>query len=254
MPAALAALRHRPRALRLGLLAAAAAAVVVTVLGLRPIVQAADHYAFADARTVLGVPHGWNVLSNLPFALVGMLGLVRAEGLAPGSCLAARVVFVAIAAAALGSSVYHLAPSPDRLLLDRVPITLAFAGLFAWTLGDRLGPRLAPWTLGPLCALALAALLAWYRGGAGDGDLRPYVLVQALPLACIPLLLALFPGTLDGRRVALALLLYLAAKACELLDFELYAASGFVSGHALKHLLAAAACACFVPGPRVLRV
>lgn len=247
MSAALAALRLRPVSQRLALLLGLVAAVVTAVLALPPIVQAEDHYVFADVRPVLGIPNGLNVLSNLPFLLVGALGLVRARTLAPGPRGAAWLAFGAIAAAMLGSSWYHLEPGPDRLLFDRLPIIVAFVGLLAWTLGDRLEPRLVPWLLGPLLALALAALLAWYDSGSGAGDLRPYVLVQALPLACIPLLLALFPGELDGRRFALALLLYLAAKACEVLDHEVLAAGGLVSGHTLKHVLAAGTCACLVP-------
>jgi hypothetical protein len=55
------------------------------------------------------------------------------------------------------------------------------------------------------------------------------------------------PGELDGRRLAVAFTLYLAAKACELLDAEVFALGGLVSGHTLKHLLASAACFWLAP-------
>jgi hypothetical protein len=74
------------------------------------------------------------------------------------------------------------------------------------------------------------------------------LLTQAGPLAGIPLLLALFPGTLGTRAFACALGLYLVGKLCELYDGEIFALGGIVSGHTLKHLLSAAACACVVPG------
>lgn len=247
MRTALLRLHSLPRGARIALLFAGAAAVALAVLAQAPIVQPHDHYVFPDQRAFLGVPHALNVLSNLPFALVGALGWLRAASLEPRLRFAARVAFLAIAFATVGSSLYHLAPGPERLLVDRLPIALSFAGLTAWVLGDRLGSHWTPGALALLTAFALAALWVWFGSGVGDGDLRPYVLTQAVPLACIPLLLALFPGTLDARAFGLALLVYLLGKVCELFDRPLYELGGIVSGHTLKHLLSAAACACLVP-------
>ncbi len=195
---ALLRLHSLPRGARIALLFAGAAAVALAVLAQAPIVQPHDHYVFPDQRAFLGVPHALNVLSNLPFALVGVLGWLRVASLEPRLRFAARVAFLAIAFATAGSSLYHLAPGPERLLVDRLPIALAFAGLTAWVLGDRLGSH---WT----------------------------------------------PGALDARAFGLALLVYLLGKVCELFDRPLYELGGIVSGHTLKHLLSAAACACLVP-------
>ena len=41
-----------------------------------PIPQDPGYHLFADSRTLAGIPNAWNVLSNLPFLLVGLLGLV----------------------------------------------------------------------------------------------------------------------------------------------------------------------------------
>lgn len=248
MRAALPRLHALPHPTRLAIVGASAAAIVLALLARPPILQGAGYYAFADERAFLGIPHAFDVLSNLPFALVGWLGWRRVAGFEPRLRLAARLAFLAIGCVTLGSSFYHLAPGPERLLVDRLPITVAFAGLTAWVLGDRLGLRWTPPALGALLAFAAASLWIWFGSGAGDGDLRPYVLTQAGPLAGIPLLLALFPGTLGARGFAWALGLYLVAKLCELYDHEIFALGGIVSGHTLKHLLAAAACACLVPG------
>jgi hypothetical protein len=245
--ATLALMRTAPLPVRLGAILFLAALAVAVVFARSAIFHGRGTYGLADRRELLGIPNALDVLSNLPFALVGGLGLARARLVERAQRLPARIAFLAIGCAALGSSYYHLAPDPGRLLLDRLPITVAFMSIFAWVLGDRLGPRWGTRALAPLVGLGLAALWTWRGSGAGDGDLRPYVLVQAVPLACIPVLLALFPGQLDGRRFAWALFLYLCGKLTELFDAEVFALGGLVGGHALKHLLSAAACACLVP-------
>ena len=247
MPALVLRLRERSRALRLGLVAGACLAAVA-ILALRgPIFEVTNEGTLADRRTFFGLPNAWNVLSNLPFAAVGALGLARVRPLAPALRPAVFLCFLAIAAVALCSGFHHLAPSPERLLVDRLPITLAFVGLFAWVLGDRLHPR---WALAlplPGALLAFLALWLWSHGGTGTGDLRPYALVQVLPLVAIPLLLTLFPGELRETRFLAALALYGLALACQALDARIFALGEIVSGHTVKHLLAAAACACLVP-------
>lgn len=58
------------------LLAAVAGVLLIAVFG-PPVAQVADYHAFADAHTRWGVPHAFDVLSNLPFALVGLAGAWR---------------------------------------------------------------------------------------------------------------------------------------------------------------------------------
>lgn len=225
------------------------AVVAWAVFARPPVLQNAAYFGHADQRAFLGLPNALNVLSNVPFAFAAWFGLRRIRALPAAQRGAARLTFLAVGAVTLGSAVYHLDPRPAGLLIDRLPISLAFAALFAWILGDRLGARWTARTLVPLLALSLLTLWIWYGSGKLDGDLRPYGLVQAIPLACVPFLLALFPGELDERRFAFALFLYLFAKVCEHLDAEIYALGELVSGHTLKHLLAAAACAFLAPRP-----
>jgi hypothetical protein len=246
-------LRARPAPLRAALVAAAMAAAVTAVYVL-PLARLAHRSTgnFADGRTILGIPNGLDVLSNLPFALVGLLGFVRLPRVVPELRREACTLYVALIAVLAGSSFYHLAPSAGRLLFDRLPITVAFMSVFALVLGDRVSPRLAH-RLHPVLLLAAAgAALHWYFGGdsPGGGDLRPYALVQAVPLVALPALLVFFPGRLDERRLALAVLFYGSAKLCELGDAWIWEQGGFVSGHTLKHLLAGVACFFLLPGPR----
>ena len=44
---------------------------LAAVLLLSPIPQDQGYHRFADGRSLLGIPNFWNVVSNLPFVLIG---------------------------------------------------------------------------------------------------------------------------------------------------------------------------------------
>jgi hypothetical protein len=206
------------------------------------------YHLFADARTVLGVTSGLNVLSNVAFAVVALAGLrllARGDAMVQerGERWAWVVFFVGVGLTSLGSSWYHLAPSNDTLLWDRLPMAVAFLALLAATVAERIGSELGGRLLGPMVLAGIGGVLFWAATErAGAGDLRPYVLVQFFPLLAIPLILVLFPARYDGAWLYLvALGLYAAAKATELADGAILRFTGVVSGHTLKHLLAAGA-------------
>ena len=48
---------------------------IIGMLMAEPIAQDSGYHQFADQRTILGVPNFWNVVSNLPFLIVGLMGL-----------------------------------------------------------------------------------------------------------------------------------------------------------------------------------
>jgi hypothetical protein len=62
---------NRPALLFLGLMAASLTALLL----LPPITQDQSYHRFADQRAFFGVPNFWNVVSNLPFIAVGVVGL-----------------------------------------------------------------------------------------------------------------------------------------------------------------------------------
>jgi hypothetical protein len=45
--------------------------MLASLLGLPPIVQDQNYHDFADQRTLFGIPHFWNVISNIPFIGIG---------------------------------------------------------------------------------------------------------------------------------------------------------------------------------------
>ncbi len=227
-------------------------AVCALVAALAPWLTAwlAPHFAqpqayhdFADQRTLLGVPHALNVLSNLAFIAAGAIGLARFATLhfIDGS-MAARaswwVLFAGVLLTGFGSGWYHLDPNDATLVWDRLPMAFAFSGLIAGTLAER-APKLAWPLLVVLAAVGAGSVLYW----RATGNLLPYLVMQAgfIIIAVAATALMRAPATLANRLYGAAAL-YAAAMISEKLDRPIEALTGgLVSGHTLKHLFAAAA-------------
>ncbi len=225
------------------------ATVALAALALHgPIAQPAGYHAFADRRAIGPLPNAADVLSNLPFALVGLRGfaaLRRGDTSLP-SRPAWRLLCAALVATAAGSAFYHWAPADAPLVADRIPIAWACVAVLAAFVAERGWPAAARPAL--LAAAVLAATLTvplWWA----SGDLRAYLAVQGLPLLVVAaaLLLRIAPAHRGAAPVAAwwgVLAAYAAAKAAEVFDTSIYTAlGGLVSGHTLKHLLAAAGAA-----------
>ncbi len=226
------------------LLALVVAAAVAGVFLLDSIPQDPAYHVFADRRAFFGVPNFWNVATNLPFLAVGVLGWAWIGRIAsPPLATHYRVLCTAIALVAFGSGWYHFAPSNAALVWDRLPMTVAFMALFAALLADRVSWLLGRALLWPLVVAGIASIAWWVRTeSVGAGDLRAYALVQFLPMLLMPLVLLLWrEGSLAARPIWLALAAYGVAKLAEHFDMAIFAATGFVGGHALKHLAAALA-------------
>jgi len=208
-----------------------------------PISQPTNYHHFADDRSMIGIPRALNVLSNIPFLIIGIWGMwwLRDQSKTPERH-AYLILFAGVALTCFGSGYYHADPSNDRLVWDRFPMTLGFMGLFTAIVTERVTSK-AEGLLLPLLLIGLGSVLYWdWTESRGVGDLRPYVLVQFLPLLLIPLTLLLFPPKYTrGSDIGVAIGWYLAAKVLEAADVPIYAATGFVSGHSLKHLAAAVA-------------
>lgn len=214
---------------------------LLTAWWLPPIAQDVNYHRFADARPFLGVANFANVASNLPFLLAGIAGavLVVRRRIA-GARLAWAVFFAGVALVALGSSYYHLRPNNDTLVWDRLPMTVAFMGLFVGVVSEHIDVRLERWLLLPAVAVGALSVLWWDYAD----DLRLYAWVQFTPLLLIAAAAALFPARFSHRVYLLyGLGFYLAAKCAEMFDRDLFALTT-VGGHALKHLLAALGASC----------
>ena len=222
-----------------------AAAAIAGVFLLDPIPQDPAYHAFADTRKMAGVANAWNVLSNLPFLVAGAFGFLTLPRLASPLLRTHYLVFCAgITLVAAGSAYYHFEPSIRALVWDRLPMTVAFMALLSAVVADRFSWLIGRALLGPLIALGVASIAWWLRTElAGAGDLRLYGAVQFLPMLLIPMMLVLRNGQwIRARWLWAALGAYAAAKLAEHFDAAIFSGLGWISGHGLKHLLAALSC------------
>lgn len=237
----------KPQARALGIwLLVATLAILAWMLPRIP--QPVEYHDFADQDSCFGMPHCLNTVSNALIVLTGLIGLRFLYGEAgrnafrePREALPYTVFFFAVILIGLASGYYHLAPDNHRLMWDRAAITLALMSWLAAILCERInlatGLRLLPLLL--VAGLGSVAYWGWSEAH-GRGDLRAYGLIQLLVLLLTPLLLLTYPPRYDGDKDILAVIgLYLLALLCDFSDRRIAMLTGMVSGHTLKHLLAA---------------
>jgi hypothetical protein len=235
------------------LLITVAAVVGIISLFVPPIPQPLAYHNFADHRPRLGIPNFGDVASNLPFAIIGVWGLIVL--LKPGLCKPGApkfadprerwlytVMFAALILTAFGSGYYHLAPDNARLVWDRIPIMMVFMALLAAVIAERVSVR-AGLILFPLLeVVGVASVLTWHAGELqGHGDLRFYAAVQVYAILILLLALLFPPKYTRGADFAAVVGFYALAKILEESDRQVFALGHIVSGHTLKHLAAAAA-------------
>ena len=212
----------------------------------KPIPQDETYHNFADQREILGIPNFWNVISNIPFFLVGLIGTIAGikkkwAGLDTPAHGAYLLFFIGVCLSGLGSSYYHLHPANDTLFWDRLPMAIAFMAFFSAIITEYVHEKLGRVMLLPLVVLGCCSVIYWrWTEQAGAGDLRFYALVQFLPMLLIPFIIITHKSRYTrSKDLYIVLLLYLGAKLAEHFDGFLYTFGRILSGHSLKHLLAA---------------
>jgi hypothetical protein len=225
-----------------------AIALAVVGLLLPPIPQPLSYHDFADHRAWLGIPNFGDVVSNVPFAIVGVWGLIFliTSGADKFSDPRERwlyiVMFAGLILTAIGSGYYHLAPDNARLVWDRIPIMIVFMALLAAVIAERVSVNAGLWLFPVLQAAGIGSVLLWRASELnGHGDLRFYAAVQVYSILVL-LLMLLFPTRYTRwSDYAVVVGFYVLAKILEETDRSVFSLGHVVSGHTLKHLAAAAA-------------
>ncbi len=231
---------------RLSILIVGVVIPIVIAFLLSPIPQPSEYHGFADARSLLGIPNFWNVVSNFLFLIFGLVGLrqlvVEKKSAACNEFFCFwSIFFISVALVCIGSAYYHWTPNNSTLVWDRLPMTLVFMSFFAFVIAERVNKTVGLILLPVFLLLGVSSVWYWdFTETAGAGDLRSYGLVQFLPMIEIPLICILFPN--DEREIKFlmhAFGWYALAKLLEHFDktvFDLIANQ--MGGHALKHLAA----------------
>lgn len=209
--------------------------LVLVGLSIPPIFQPDNYNDFADQRSWLGIKNAWNVLSNIPFALVGIWGVFLLV-------LPNRIKFqedqerwlwmgvsIGLILTAIGSGYYHWAPDNNRLVWDRIPMTIIFMSYVAALLSEKTNVNfgMSLWPL--LLGVGLYSVLLWHA----NGDLRLYLGVQLFTVLVTLLML-------PNWNLVMAILFFGLARVFEIYDHQIYQFTGnLMSGHTLKHFSAA---------------
>ncbi|KAF6152802.1 hypothetical protein GIB67_004631 [Kingdonia uniflora] len=243
---------------------------VVLMIVTPAIPQSQEYHDFADHRKFLGIPNALNVISNFPFLVIGVIGLILSYHgnyfrlSLQGELWGWTVFYIGVAAVAFGSAYYHLKPNDSRLVWDRLPMTVAFTSIVAIFIIERIDERKGTASIIPLVLAGVISIVYWRQVyyfcyfvvcnlsifgvlaqklilGRYFDDLRPYALVQFVPVVAIPLMAILMPPMYTHSTYWLwAAGFYLLAKVLEAEDKLIYKWTyHVVSGHTLKHLCAA---------------
>src|SRR5258708_33965490 len=108
---------------KLILIGGVAVSAEMATLLVPPLPQDLHYHDFADQRELLGIPNFWNVVSNFPLVLVGLLGFhLLVDGPLNGGLnelrRGNRDFFLGVLLVGRVASAYHRHPSDPTLLWD----------------------------------------------------------------------------------------------------------------------------------------
>lgn len=199
----------------------------------RPNPQDLGYHNFADTTEIFSIPNFHNVVTNLIFIIVSIIGLkIYKKQQKHNSSWLSFLISVLIVAP--GSAYYHLTPNNETLFWDRLPMTIGFISLTCFAMFEvhKVNKQIIPLFISQL--IGLSALFYWVV----NDDLRFYLWVQGVPVILLAYIAFIISTpSLRPKPVLMAVILYIAAKLTESHDHEIYEILGY-SGHSIKHLLA----------------
>ena len=98
--------------MRLKIMLAITVAAIIATAGIGPIAQDTAYHHFADRRCIFNIANFFNVLSNLPFVIIGIMGMrLVALRKANGGLTELRAMhltfFAGVFLTGFGSAYYH---------------------------------------------------------------------------------------------------------------------------------------------------
>ena len=214
---------------------------IIAVMLQSPIKQDVCYHQFADNRCIEFIPNAVNVISNLSFVIIGLMGLIYSyfKKIKNDTTASNYVFFIGIFLTGIGSSVYHYSPNTITLVWDRIPMTISFMAFFSIIIIEYIHIKFGKGLLWVALTLGIASVLYWYVSELNNcGDLRFYAIVQFLPIVLIPIILIIFKKQNQTYYYWLIILTYIIAKIFEANDYQIFNVYKIISGHSLKHLTA----------------
>ena len=221
---------------------------VLAALLLPAMAQPVAYHDFADHREMFGVHNFLDTASNIGFLVAGLAGLIVV--FRPRTCFEFTIerwpyviFFLGMLLTAAGSAYYHLAPDNDRLFWDRLPMTTAFMSLVAAQTVERISVRAGMILLFPMLVVGAGSVVYWrMTEQIGAGNVMPYGILQGYSVVIL-LLVERFHASryTRGGDIYWVFAAYVLAKLLETFDRQILSFGHWVSGHTLKHLVAAAA-------------
>ena len=200
---------------------------------LSPIEQNKEYHNFSDSNTIFNIPNFWNVVSNIPFLIIGLIGLYKSTTLFETK-IQYIMFFLGISLVSIGSSYYHLNPNNNTLVWDRLPMTIAIMSLFSIIISEFIDFKVGLKSLFPAVLIGLLSVVYWIV----FKDLKIYILVQFYPVLAILVILIFFKSKYNLTiGYWLLLLTYIIAKIFEHFDYQTQIVLEILSGHTLKHIV-----------------
>lgn len=204
-----------------------------------------EHYhEFVDQRNFFGMSRFFDTLSNIGFLIVGLI-FIKEILLKDEKDINLKLVAIGSILVCFGSGYYHLLPENTRLLWDRLPIAIVFAGILSYSVQIN-GLIKATWkkqfNIGYLI-LSIISVLVWYVGQLeGCNWLGLYVFIQFGGIITLMYIAITGKNKEFNKKILLVLIWYIGAKLCEHFDTIIYQYTNeIISGHTIKHILAAIA-------------
>src|ERR1700722_11147184 len=137
---------------------------VAGVYAIPHIPQSVTYHNFCDTRPLAGIRNFANVISNLPFVIVGLIGLLSVKrSVAPRNIAVIYIsLFGGIILTGFGSAYYHAYPDNNTLVFDRMPMTIVFMSLLAAVAEESIGAGIGSGALAPLLLTGIASVLWWH--------------------------------------------------------------------------------------------
>ncbi len=222
--------------------------LLLLAIFLPSIAQDQNYHNFADQRTLFGVKNALDTLSNLAFIIVGLFGLFNFYNnqyikISNSFSVLLTLFFISIILTGVASFYYHLNPNDFTLVFDRLALTLVFTFILAMLATVKISERSGFHTLAELIILAPLSVLIWNY----NGNLTPYVVLQFGGIILIILTLLFSKTQKQSPCFTSLIILYGFAKVAEFYDGQIFNLSqNLISGHTLKHLIAALAVLIFI--------